>query len=150
MTMAISTRVEMGIMAGIVASIVMTITVIAVTALGFLSIQWFPWVGAVLGGTGASVSLGEVGVTWFFALGIIAGLIFAFLYKNHSVYQGLAFGLVGYVLVVLYLAFETAPQLSGPLGSMSVTSSIELLVPLALCFALWGAAMGYLGKKYIA
>jgi len=31
---------------------------------------------------------------------------------------------------------------------MSITSSIELLIPLALCFGLWGAAMGYVGNKY--
>jgi len=138
----------MGIMAGIVASIVMTISVIVVTALGFLSIQWFPWVGSVLGANGMGASLAEVGVAWFFALGIIAGLIFAFVFRRHSVYGGLGFGLIAWFLVVLYLALDTAPQLSGTLGSMSITSSIELLIPLALCFGLWGAAMGYVGNKY--
>ncbi|MGA2874628.1 MAG: hypothetical protein ABSE82_03720, partial [Nitrososphaerales archaeon] len=134
--------------AGIVASIVMTISVIVVTALGFLSIQWFPWVGSVLGANGMGASLAEVGVAWFFALGIIAGLIFAFVFRRHSVYGGLGFGLIAWFLVVLYLALDTAPQLSGTLGSMSITSSIELLIPLALCFGLWGAAMGYVGNKY--
>jgi hypothetical protein len=146
--MTTSTRFGMGIMAGIVASIVMTISVIVVTALGFLSIQWFPWVGSVLGANGMGASLAEVGVAWFFALGIIAGLIFAFVFRRHSVYGGLGFGLIAWFLVVLYLALDTAPQLSGTLGSMSITSSIELLIPLALCFGLWGAAMGYVGNKY--
>jgi hypothetical protein len=148
MAMTTSTRFGMGIMAGIVASIVMTISVIVVTALGFLSIQWFPWVGSVLGANGMGASLAEVGVAWFFALGIIAGLIFAFVFRRHSVYGGLGFGLIAWFLVVLYLALDTAPQLSGTLGSMSITSSIELLIPLALCFGLWGAAMGYVGNKY--
>lgn len=146
--MSINTRFGMGIMSGIVASIVMTITVIVVTSLGFLSIQWFPWVGSVLGSSGISVSLAEVGVAWFFALGIIAGLIFAFLFRQPSVYKGLGFGAIAWFLVALYLAFDTAPQLSGTLSAMGITSSVELLVPLAVCFGLWGAAMGYVGKKY--
>jgi hypothetical protein len=149
MAMSTNARFGMGIMAGIVASIVMTITVIAVTALGFLSIQWFPWVGSVLGSNGIGASLAEVGVAWFFALGIIAGLIFAFIFRAHNVYRGLGFGAIAWFLVVLYLVFETAPQLSGPLGSLTITTSIELLVPLAVCFGLWGATMGYVGKRYI-
>lgn len=148
MGMAMSARFGMGIMAGIIASVVMTLTVIVVTALGFLSIQWFPWVGSVMGVTGVGISVAEAGVAWFFALGIIVGLIYAFLVDKQSVYKGLGVGLIAWFLVVLYLAFETAPQLSGTLGSMSITSSIELLVPLAVCFGLWGAAMGYVGKKY--
>lgn len=139
----------MGIMAGIMASVVMTAAVIAVTALGFLSIQWFPWVGAVFGSSGIVASLAEIGVAWFFALGIVAGLIFAFIFRQHTVAQGLAFGGIAWFLVVLYLVFYTAPQLSGTLGTLSIASSIELLVPLAFCFGLWGLAMGYVGKKYV-
>ena len=147
--MAVSTRLGMGIMSGIVASIVMTITVIGATALGFLSIQWFPWVGSVLGFNGFGATLAEYGVAGFFAIGIVAGLIYAFLFRTHSVAKGLGFGAVAWFLVVLYLVFYTAPQLSGPLGSLSITTSIELLVPLAVCFGLWGAALGYVGKKYV-
>ena len=128
----------------------MTIAVIAVTALGFLSIQWFPWVASVFGATGVSASLAEVGIAWFFVLGILVGLIYSFVFTEHDVYRGLAFGAIAWFLVVLYLVFETAPQLSGPLGSLSITGSIELLVPLAVCFGLWGAAMGYVGKRYLA
>lgn len=147
--MSISTRFGLGIMSGIMASIVMTVAVIITTALGFLSIQWFPWVGSVLGSNGIGASLAEIGVVWFFALGIIAGLIFAFVFRQHSVAKGLGFGAIAWFIVVLYLVFYTAPQLAGPLGSLSLAASIELLVPLAVCFGLWGLAMGYVGKKYV-
>lgn len=149
MTMGISTRFGMGIMAGIMASVVMTISIIGVTALGFLSIQWFPWVGSVVGSNGTGASLAEIGIAWFFALGIIAGLIFAFIFKQQSVLKGLGFGAIAWFVVVLYMVFNTAPQLSGNLASLSVSTSIGLLVPLAVCFGLWGLAMGYVGKKYV-
>jgi len=143
-----SGRVGMGIMAGILASIVMTLTLIAVTALGFFSIQWFPWVASVFGVNAIGTSLAEYGVLLFFILGIVAGLIFSFLFKQHYVIQGVGFGAVAWFIVLLYLAFYTAPQLSGPLGSLSISTSVGLLLPLAVCFGLWGAVMGYVGKIY--
>jgi len=149
MTMTTSTRLEMGIMAGVLASVVMGLAVITVTALGFLSIQWFSWLGSVFGATGTGGQLAEMGVAWFIFLGLVAGLIFAFAFKQYNVYEGLAFGGIAWFLLVLYLLFETAPQLSGTLQTMSVVASVDLLLPLAVCFALWGAAMGYVGKRYL-
>jgi len=149
MSLTISGRVGMGIMAGIVASIVMTLALIVMTAAGFLSIQWFPWVGSVMGSSGIGASLAEMGVAWFFVIGIIAGLIFAFLFRSFDVYKGLGFGAIAWFLVLLYMVFYTAPQLSGPLGSLGINTSIGLLIPLAVCFGLWGAALGYVAKKYM-
>jgi len=146
--MSAGSRAEMGIMAGIVATLVMSLTVIVVTAFGWLSIQWFSWVGSVFGATGISTSLAEQGLAWFVALGIIAGLIYAFAFKEHTVYQGLAFGGIAWFLMVLYLTFATAPQLAGPLNTLGITTSVELLIPLAVCFGLWGLAMGFIGARY--
>jgi hypothetical protein len=148
MTMATRTRFEMGIMAGVLASVAMSIGIIAVTALGFLSIQWFSWLGAVFGATGSGGQLAEMGVVWFLVMGIVAGLVFAFGFRQHTVSQGLAFGGIAWVLLVLYLALYTAPQLSGTLGTMSISDSVQLLLPLAFCFGLWGLTIGYVGKKY--
>jgi hypothetical protein len=154
MSMTISKRVEMGIMAGVLASVAMSLAIIAVTAIsgawnGFFPIQWFPWVAAVFGSSGIPSQIAEVGLAWFVAIGIVAGLIYAFAFKTHTVFQGMAFGAIGWFLVVLYVALYTAPQLSGPLGSLGYTASVELLLPLAICFAIWGAALGYVGKRYL-
>ncbi len=154
MSMSISKRVEMGLMAGVLATVVMSLAVAAVSAIsaawnGFFPIQWFSWVGAVFGTNGISYQVAEVGIAYFVVLGIIAGLIYAFAFKTHTVSQGLAFGAIAWFLLALYLALYTAPQLSGALGSLGVTTSVELLLPLALCFGLWGAAMGYVGKRYV-
>jgi len=154
MTMKASARVEMGVMAGVMASVVMTLAVIVLTAVssassGFFPIQWFSWVGAIFGSSGIPYQVAEAGVAWFVALGILAGLIFAFAFRRHTVYGGLGMGLVAWFILVLYVTFETAPQLSGTLGSLGIASSIELLLPLAICFGLWGLAMGYVGAKYL-
>jgi hypothetical protein len=154
MSMSISKRVEMGLMAGVLATVVMSIAVIAVSAIsaawnGFFPIQWFNWVAAVFGTNGIPYQIAEMGVVYLVVLGIIAGLIYAFAFKTHTVSQGLAFGAIAWFLTALYVALYTAPQLSGPLGSLGVTTSVELLLPLALCFGLWGAAMGYVGKRYV-
>ena len=154
MTLKALTRAEMGIMAGVIATVAMSLAVIVVTSIsyawnGFFSIQWFSWFGAVFGATGTPGQLAEMGVVWFVVLSVIAGLIFAFAFKQHTVFQGLAFGAVVWFLIVLYLTFYPAPQLSGTLSTLGVTSSVDLLIPLAICFAVWGAVMGYVGKRYV-
>ncbi|MGA2665425.1 MAG: hypothetical protein ABSF83_10815 [Nitrososphaerales archaeon] len=152
--MKATVRIEMGIMAGVIASVVMTLAIIALTAVssasdGFFPIQWFSWVGAVFGTSGIPYQVAEAGVAWFVALGIVAGLVYAFAFRIHTVYGGLGMGLIAWFIVALYLTFETAPQLSGSLGSLGIAASIELLLPLAVCFGLWGLAMGYVGAKYL-
>jgi len=154
MSMSLGKRVELGLMAGVLATVVMSLTVLIVSAIsaswnGFFPIQWFPWVASVFGTNGIPNEIAEWGVLYFMVVGLIAGLIFAFVFRQHSVYQGLAFGAVAWFLVALYTALYTAPQLSGNLASLGVTTSVELLLPLALCFGLWGAAMGYVGKRYV-
>jgi len=154
MTMKATTRAEMGLMAGVLATVAMTIAVIILTAIssawnGFFPIQWYPWFGAVFGGVGTPGQLAELGVAWFVVMGLLAGLISAFAFKRHTVSQGLAFGGIAWLLIAFYTAFWTAPQLSGTLPAMGVTASIELLVPLAICFAVWGLVIGYVGKRYV-
>jgi len=154
MSVTVSKRVEMGIMAGVLATVAMSLAVLIVSAIsaawnGFFPISWFPWVAGVFGMNGIPNEIAEWGVLYFVIVGIIAGLIFAFAFRQHSVYQGLAFGAIAWFLVVLYTALYTAPQLSGTLNTLGVTTSVELLLPLALCFGIWGAAMGYVGKRYV-
>jgi len=147
------TRAEMGVQAGVLATVAMSLAVVVVTAIstawnGFFSIQWFPWIGSVFGANGTPVQLAEVGILYLVVLGVIAGLIFAFAFRSYSVYAGMAFGAVAWFVLVLYLTFNTAPQLSGTLANLSFSTSLELLVPLAICFAIWGAVLGLVGKKY--
>ena len=154
MSMSIPKRVELGLMAGVLASVVMGLAVLVISAIsaawnGFFPIQWFTWLGNVFGTNGIPNEVAEVGVAWFVVIGIIAGLVYAFAFKNHTVSEGLALGAIAWFVGVLYLAFYTAPQLAGPLNTLGVTTSVDLLLPLAVCWALWGAAMGYVGKKYV-
>jgi len=154
MSMSIAKRVELGLMAGVLASVVMSLAVLVISAIsaawnGFFPIQWFTWLGNVFGTNGIPNEVAEVGVAWFIALGIVAGLIYAFAFRSHTVSEGLAFGAIAWFLLALYLALYTAPQLAGNLNTLGVTTSVELLLPLAVCFGLWGAAMGYVGKRYV-
>jgi hypothetical protein len=152
--MTLRTRLELGVMAGVLASVVMGLAIIIVTALGSLigypwQIQWFVWLGSVFGFAGTSVYLAEVGVVCFVVMSVIAGLIFALAFREYDVYEGLVLGGIALLLVGIYLALETAPQLSGTLLTMSLYTSLGVILPLALCFALWGLTMGYFGEKYL-
>lgn len=151
------TRAQMGIMAGVMASVVMGVAIIVITTLGLWigvpwPIQFYPWVGAIFGAVGLPVSIAEAGVAWFVALSILAGLIFAFGYENraYDVYEGMVMGGVALLMVGLYMTVEVAPQLSGTILTMSLYSSLAVLLPLAVCFALWGLTIGYFGEKYLA
>ena len=152
--MSARTRFELGVMAGVLASVVMGITAIVLTTLGSLigypwQIQFFVWLGSIFGASGTPVYLGEVGVVSVLTFSIIAGLAFAFLFKNYDFYEGLVLGGIGLLLVGIYLTLETAPQLPGTLLTMSLTTSLGVLFPLALCFGLWGLTMGYFGERYL-
>jgi hypothetical protein len=147
------TRAEMGVMAGVLGAVAMSIAVIIVTAIstawnGFFSIQWFTWLGAAFGASGTPVQLAELGILYFVIVSVIAGLVFAFAYSKYTIYQGLAIGAIAWFIVAAYMALYTAPQLSGTLASLPFSQSLELLIPLAICFAIWGAVMGLVGKKY--
>lgn len=151
------TRAQMGIMAGVMASVVMGVAIIVITTLGLWvgapwPIQFYPWVGAIFGAVGLPVSIAEAGVAWFVALSIFAGLVFAFGYENrtYDIYEGMVMGGVALLLVGLYMTVEVAPQLSGTILTMSLYSSLAVLLPLALCFGLWGLTIGYFGEKYLA
>jgi magnesium-transporting ATPase (P-type) len=151
--LSVLTRAEMGVMAGVVATVAMSIAIIAVTAIssawnGFFSIQWFTWLGAAFGAAGTPVQLAELGILYFVLLSVIAGLVFAFVYSKYTVYQGLAFGAIAWFILVVYMTLYTAPQVSGTLANIPFNQSLELLIPLAICFAIWGAVMGYVGKNY--
>ena len=152
--MTTRTRLELGVMAGVLASVVMGLAIIVVTALGSLigypwQIQWFVWLGAVFGASGTNVFLAEVGVVCFVAMSVIAGLIFAFVFRQYDVYEGLVLSGMALLLLGVYLTVETAPQLPGTLLTMSLDTSLGVILPLALCFALWGLTMGYFGERYL-
>jgi len=153
-TMTTRTRLELGVMAGVIASVVMGLSIIVVTTLGSLigypwQIQWFVWLGSVFGASGTSVYLAQIGVVAFVAMSILAGLVFAFVFKQYDIYEGLVLSGIALLLVGVYLTLETAPQLPGTLLTMSLATSLGVLLPLALCFALWGLTMGYFGERYL-
>ncbi len=154
MKMTTRTRFELGIMAGVLASVVMGVAIIVITTLGSVigypwQIQWFVWLGSVFGVSGTNVYLAEIGVLLFIAMSVIAGLIFAFAFKEYDFYEGLVLGGVALLILGLYLTLETAPQLPGTLLTMSLATSLGVIVPLAFCFALWGLTMGYFGQRYL-
>ena len=104
MTMKATTRVEMGLMAGVLATVAMTIAVVAVTAIssawnGFFVIQWYSWLGAVFGATGTPGQLAELGVVWFLIIGIAAGWLAGQLMK------GGGYGLIGDLVLGVIGAF---------------------------------------------
>jgi hypothetical protein len=154
MKMTTKTRVETGIMAGVVASIVMGVAIIIITALGSAvgypwQIQWFVWLGSVFGASGTSVYIAEIGVLAFVLLSVVAGLVFAFAFKQYDFYEGLVLGGIALLIMGIYLTVTTAPQLPGTLLTMSLYTSLGVLIPAAFCFALWGLTMGYLGQRYL-
>jgi len=150
----ITTRFELGVMAGVLASVVMAIAIIVITALGSAigypwQIQWFVWLGSVFGASGTNVYLAQVGVVAFVLMSVVAGLIFAFAFKQYDSYEGLVLGGLALLILGIYLTVQTAPQLPGTLLTESFTTSLGVLVPLAFCFALWGLTMGYFGQRYL-
>jgi hypothetical protein len=106
-------------------------------------------IGSIFGASGASQELALSGLAWFVIVGMIAGLLFALAYKRPSLAEGLMVGELGLLLLGIVLSVETVPQLPGTILSMSLSGSLAIIAPLAVCFAVWGLTVGFVGKKCI-
>ena len=142
-----STRAGVGILSGFVANIAMMFSIFVLTSLGLLQLSWLPMIGSIFGASGASQELALSGLAWFVLVGMIAGLIFAFAWKRPTLVEGIMVGELGLLVLGIVLSVVSVPQLSGTILSMSLGDSLALIVPLAVCFAVWGLTAGFVGKE---
>ena len=143
-----SSRAGLGVVGGFVANIVMEIVFVALGFFGVMQFAWLPTVGDLFGGPGLESDAALYGLGEFVLLGIVFGLIFAFAFESHSVMKGMGVAGVGFALASAALALVSTPELNGTIFSLPLTSALLLLVSLAIGFAVWGATLGYVGKKY--
>ncbi len=144
------TKLELGIVGGFVATVVMTITVLALSALNVLQFAWFPMIGSLFGAPGFVSDAAMYGLGWSLVLGVVWGVIFAFSFKRYSVMKGLGIAGIEFIIIALALSFVSTVPLQGTLLSLSISDSLLLLVGLAVALGFWGATVGFIGKKYLA
>jgi hypothetical protein len=145
----VSTRAELGIVAGFTASVMMATTIIIVTSLNLITVPWFSIVGSIFGSTGPSYAVAVNGLIWFMGIGVVGGLVFAFWFTRYTVNKGLGLAAIGLIITALILSAETVTPLSGTLISMGLGSSLELFVPLAACYIVWGICVGIIARRYL-
>jgi len=141
-------KAEMGLVGGLVASIVASFIAVAADDAGLLVTPWFPTVASAFGIAGLPSDVGLLGLTLFVAIGVLWGLVFAFVFRKYSVTEGLAFSGVQLVLTVALLIIVSTPQVGGTLLSLPLLNSLKLVIGLALTYIGFGVVMGYTGKKY--
>ncbi|MCL5067126.1 MAG: hypothetical protein M1368_02080 [Thaumarchaeota archaeon] len=143
------TRAELGIAAGFTASVMMAIGIIVITSLNLVQVPWFSVVGYIFGSSGLSYAVALNGLVWFMGIGVFGGLVFAFGFTSYSVNKGLGLAAIGLIITALILSMETVPPFSGTLVSMGLGSSLALLVPLAICYVVWGICVGIIARRYL-
>ncbi len=126
----------------------MEIVFVALGFLGVMQFAWLPTVGDLFGGPGLESDAALYGLGEYVLLGIVFGLIFAFAFNSHSVMKGMGIAGIGFALVAVALTSVSTAEFNGTILSLPLTSALLFLVSLAIGFAVWGATLGYVGKKY--
>jgi hypothetical protein len=147
-------RLEFGLAGGLVAAIVMSIGVMIINELNYwglnlIQFSWFPMFGELIGAPGLTSEAAMYGLLVVLVFGIIWGAIFAFAFKKYTVMRGMGIAAVEWFVLVAALSFVSTPQLGGTLLSMTLFGAFPTLLSLAVALAIWGAAMGYIGKHYM-
>jgi len=147
-------RLEFGIAGGLVAACVMSLGVMVLTALNAVGLNWitwawFPMFGELFGAPGLTSLAAMYGLLGSLLFGIIWGAIFAFAFKKYTVMKGMGIAGVEFFVIVAALSFVSTAEVGGTLLSLSLFGALPILLGLAVALAIWGAAMGYIGKHYI-
>jgi hypothetical protein len=143
--------VQLGLVAGLVASIVMALVIMGMTAAGIMSAPWFLLLGTLFGGSGIPYYIGTYGFVWHLGLGIFWGLVFVLGFhtlRSYSVTKGLALGGLQLLLIAIALTFVATPELGGTILTAPMVVTVILLIELALAYATYGVVVGYIAKKF--
>lgn len=141
-------RAELGIVSGFVASVGMGLAIMAVTSLNLIQVPWFTVVGSIFGSSGPTYEVAIIGLVWFMAVGVLGGLVLAYLFREFTITEGLGLAAIGLIITAIILMLETVPPLSGTLFQLGLGSSLALFAPLAVCYMVWGIVVGSIAKRY--
>lgn len=141
-------RAQLGLVAGLLSSIVMALVIIAMQTTWIMEVPWFLTLGTLTGGMGIPCEVGAYGLVWHLGLGVVAGFLFTSVFRNYTITKGLALG--GLLLLLTGVAFTlvSSPQLGGTILTIPLSNSVTLLVQLAIAYAAYGVTIGYITKKY--
>jgi len=147
-------RLEFGIAGGLVSANLMAIGVMVLTGLNALGLNWFTWswfpmFGELFGAPGLTPLAAMYGLLGTQILGIVWGAIFAFAFKNYTVMRGMGIAAVEFFVLVAAFSFVSTAEIGGTLLSLSLLAALPIVLGIAVALAIWGAAMGYIGKHYI-
>jgi len=147
-------RLEFGIAGGLVAACVMSIGVMIISGLNYwglnlIQFSWFPMFGELFGAPGLTSEAAMYGLLVVLVFGIVWGAIFAFAFSKYTVMRGMGVAAVEWFVLVAALSLVSTTQLGGTLVSLGLFSAFPTLLSLAVALAIWGAAMGYIGKHYM-
>jgi hypothetical protein len=141
-------RAQLGIVTGLLSSIMMALVIIAMQATWVMEVPWFLSLGTLMGGTGAPNEVGTYGLVCHLGLGVVAALLFTSIFRHYTVTRGLALG--GLLLLLTGSAFTliSSPQLGGTILTIPLSNSVTMLVQLAIAYAAYGVTVGYVTKKH--
>ncbi len=142
-------RLEIGIAGGIVAASVMSVGVMILSALNLVQFAWFPMFGEIFGAPGFTPDAAMYGLLASLIFGIIWGAIFAFAFTKYTVMRGLGIAAIEFFVTVAALSLVSTAEVGGTLLSLTLFGALPILLGLAVTLAIWGAAMGYIGKRYM-
>jgi len=147
-------RLEFGLAGGMVAALVMSIAVMILSGLNtwglnLIQFSWFPMFGELVGAPGLTSEAAMYGLAVVLVFGIVWGAIFSFAFQKYTVMKGMGIAAIEWFVLVFALSFVSTSQLGGTLVSLGLFGAFPTLLSLAIALAIWGAAMGYIGKHYM-
>ncbi|MDG6901403.1 MAG: hypothetical protein JRM80_05520 [Nitrososphaerota archaeon] len=142
-------RLEFGIAGGLVAACVMSVGVMILSGLNLIQFAWFPMFGEIFGAPGFTPDAAMYGLAASLIFGILWGAIFAFAFKSYTVMKGMGIAAIEFFVIVGTLSFVSTSVVGGTLLSLTLFGALPILLGLAVALAIWGAAVGFIGKRYM-
>ena len=149
-SLSLKTKVEFGIVGGFIASFTMAVAIIILSALNVINFPYFQTLASFFAIDGAPYEISEYGLILFIVIEVIWGLIYAFAFKNYTVTNGVGMGAIKLFLGFIALTFTSLPEIGGNIFTITLQEALQILVSVAIIESIWGASIGYIGKKYLS
>ncbi len=143
-----SKKIELGIVGGVVASISMSVVMILAAGLGFENPRLFTMIPETLGIAGPSYELGLIGLTTYFIIGALWGVLYAFIFQTYSVTKGLGIAGVQLIVFAIYLTNTEIPGYGLSLINMPVLEAAKIVTVYGIAYVVYGVAIGLIGRKF--
>jgi hypothetical protein len=147
--LSIQRRLEFGVVGGFIGSVASEILLTAFGGVGLFPYPVFVWAGQSIGLAQASAVLGIAGLMLHLTVGLVCGLVFAFIFRRYTPMMGIGFAWVVTIGVMAIFLFGGVPRAGVDAFQMSFGTILQLVLGVILANSAYGILLGFIGSRYV-